>query len=147
MKTFKLAIAGALALALGACNPITINLPGLPTLTLTGNLGNDMPSINQFNTALKAGAKSDLATLQGYFNTFCPYVPQAQADLPQAQSAAQSLGMTSSAAAKQVGNAATALTVAANVCATGTSTNWTAAFQNAVTAFDLIEGLVKNAKG
>jgi hypothetical protein len=145
-KTFPRALlVSALALSLAACSaahPWTIKNPfGGAPLVLTGNLGNDMPSINAYNATLQAGVKADVTELQGYFTTLCPYVAQAQAALPNALPVAQqALGTT--AGQKQISNATQALTVAQNFCAVGTASNLQAAFTAAVQAVNFIRGLI-----
>ncbi len=147
MKHFReaaiaIAIAGA-ALLLAACNPVTIpNLFGGPPLVLTGNYNADLPSITAFNATVKAGIATDAATLQSYFVALCPYVADAQNQLPAAQTAATHL-MTPSAAAKQTNNAAIALNVAQRACVAGTAPNLKVVFTAAVQAVEYVYGMVK----
>jgi hypothetical protein len=139
--------AASVAALLAACNPITIkNVFGGPPLVLTGNYNADLPSITAFNASIKAGAAASAATLQSYFVAACPYVADAQSQLPAAQAAAASL-MTTTAAAKQAANVATTLTAAQKLCNAGTATTSATFFSAVVDAFEWVYGMIKNGQG
>ncbi len=131
------------AAVLTACNPITIkNVFGGPPLVLTGNYQADLPSIQAFNTSIKAGAAANLATLQSYFIAACPYVADAQSQLPAAQTAAATV-LTPSAAAKQAANVSTALVAAQKLCSAGTATTSSTFFSAVVDGISWVYGMIR----
>jgi hypothetical protein len=138
----------AVALALTACNPVTIGNPfGGPPLVLTGNYNADLPSITAFNASIKAGIKADVALVRQFFVNACPYVADASSKVPVAQAAAQQLGMSASAAEKQAANVHQTLIAAGKLCAAGTATDSQSFFSAVVDAFEWVYGMIKHAQG
>ena len=139
----RIAAACAIGVTVAACNPLTIPNPfGGAPLVLTGNFNSDLPSIQSYAADLKAGAKADVAQVQAAFAKLCPYVSNAQAALPDAQTKAATV-IGTDVATKNVNNASDGLNVAGKICATGISTDLKTAFINGVKAVTSVYNLVK----
>lgn len=150
MRLIQLVAAAALSLSLAGCLVTVPNPFGGAPLTLTGSLKNDLPGIEAYASAVKAGIKTDVAEIRGVFVDYlCPLVSGTQvslADPGTAQSvqntATEVLG-SATAAQKQINNIGTGLKVASKFCAVGTAADVKAAFVAGVDAVKTVENLIK----
>lgn len=150
MRRLMSVAAVALALVVAACNPVTIPNPfGGPSLVLTGNYQNDLPSIQAYAASIKAGVKKSDAEIQGWLNELCPFVTQAQVQLTDPATmdfiykGASVVNGTQSGANKQISSVQSGLTIASKACAVGTATNLAQAFVAGVDAVVTIQSLIK----
>jgi hypothetical protein len=143
-KSFlRLALVAGAGLALAACNPVTIKNPfgGVP-LVLTGNLQGDMPGILAYEQAVKQGIAADAASAKQFLIGICPTVQQvaAIATGTDPASISSSLGITLTAAQKQVSNAQQGAAAATAVCAGAAATDVKTAAASFVTAAKIVYG-------
>src|SRR5690348_13536432 len=94
MRKLSLAAAALCALALAACSIHIPNPFAGPGLTLTGDLGADMPGIEAYAASIKAGVAADAAKVKATFDKLCPYVSQAQVDIANNRAVVQSAAAT-----------------------------------------------------
>jgi len=138
----RVCVVAAAAVAVAGCMVSIPNPFGGAPLVLTGSLSNDMPSILAYETAVKQGVATDVASAKQFLSSVCPSVSDVQNAVANANPSAISstLGITVTAAQKQVSNASQGVAVAANVCAGGTATDWKTAASNFVTAAKIVYG-------
>lgn len=150
-KLLGLAAAAALSLSLAACNLTVPNPFGGPALNLTGNLGNDLPGIDAYASAVKAGIKTDVAQIRSVFvDQLCPLISSTQVSLADpgtaatVQNAAAAVLGSATAAQKQVNNVGTGLRLASQFCAAGSAPDIKTAFTRGVDAVKTVENLIKH---
>ena len=143
MKTIsRIAAVAVAAAALAGCMVTIPNPFGGAPLVLTGNLSNDMPSILAYETAVKQGVATDIASAQQFLLSVCPSVSDVQTAVANANpsSISSTLGITVTAAQKQISNVSQGVQLASTVCAGGTATDWKTAASNFVTAAKIVYG-------
>lgn len=149
-KIIAAALVLAIAPLLAGCLLTLPNPFGGTPLTLTGSLKNDLPGIEAYASAVKAGIKTDVAQIRTVFVDYlCPLVSSTQVSLADpgtaqtVQNTATAVLGSATAAQKQVNNVGTGLRVASKFCAAGTAADVKSAFLAGVDAVKTVENLIK----